>query len=573
MGERMSLVVTLAFIFTRTELSKKLLKKKLTVKDKILLVLIFGGMGITGTYTGIVMEGGAIANSRVIGVMIAGFLGGPSVGIAAGLIAGIHRLTVGGITALACALSTVVEGTVGGLVRSRLGIENINCWVALWAGVAAEVMQMIIILAVARPFLQAWETVSVIALPMIIINSTGVAIFITILRSVFQEQEEIGATQAHKSLEIADKTLKYLKKGLNKRSAEQVVNIIYKSCDYAAVAITDHVKILAHVGMGGDHHLPGMKKLTGATKKVLTSGQIALAKNRKDIDCNNPTCPLSSAVIVPLVSKNEVIGALKLYHTSENAVNTVDTEFAKGLAHLFSNQLELAALEEQARMLHTAKIKALQAQINPHFLFNALNTIVSLIRTQPETARKLLIELGEFFNNNLKYGEDFVSMEKELDHVKSYLAIEMARFGERINVEFDVDDKCLDTKVPALLLQPLVENAIKHGILPRKKGGTVVIKAKMIRKNVVVEIEDDGVGMTKEEINKLLAKECLSSSSTGIGLSNVNERLRNLYGQEYTLHAKSTLDKGTFMRFTIPVTAQEGGNTIERVSDAAGSAG
>ncbi len=558
LGVRMSVVATLAFVFTRTRLSRKLIKRQLTWKDKVPLILIFGAMGILGTYNGILMEGGAIANSRVVGVMTGGLLGGPVVGIAAGLIAGIHRYFVGGFTDLACALATVVEGAVGGLVYRRVGLEKLNWRVAFWAGFAAEVIQMVIILLVAKPFSMALELVQVIGLPMIIVNSAGAALFIMIILSIFQDQEKVGAVQAQKSLEIADKTLSHLRNGLTMKSATKVAKIIYDNCDFKAAAITNQEQILAHVGAGDDHHRPGATNLTGATRKCLAGGQITLAKSKKDINCQNPNCPLGSAVIVPLKRKDAVLGTLKLYYISEGSVNTIDLEFAKGLAHLFSTQLELAALAEQSRMLNSVKIKALQAQINPHFLFNALNTIVSLVRTKPETARKLLIELGDFFRNNLKYGEDFVSLKKELQHVQSYLAIELARFGEKIQVQFDIDKNCYDKIIPALLLQPLVENAIKHGILPQKGGGKIIIKAKEHNNEMKISVGDDGVGMDRNKISTLFEEKGSSASGIGIGLTNVNERLKSIYGVDFALNIKSSPGKGTLISFTIPLkTLQE----------------
>ncbi|WP_366923621.1 sensor histidine kinase [Metallumcola ferriviriculae] len=569
LGLRMSVVATLAFIFTRTRLSRKLIKRQLTWKDKVPLILIFGGMGVLGTYNGIQMEGGAIANSRVVGVMTGGLLGGPVVGIAAGLIAGIHRYFAGGFTALSCALATVVEGAVGGLVYRHVGLEKLNWQVALWAGFAAEIVQMIIILIVAKPFSMALELVKVIGIPMILVNSAGAALFIMIILSIFQDQEKAGAVQAQKSLEIAGKTLSHLRKGLNMESAAKVARIIYDNCDFKAVAITNQEQILAHIGAGGDHHRPGATNFTGATRKCLAGGQITLARSKKDINCQNSNCPLGSAVLVPLRRKEAILGTLKLYHVSEGSVNTIDLEFAKGLAHLFSTQLELAALEEQSRMLDSVKLKALQAQINPHFLFNALNTIVSLVRTKPETARELLIELGDFFRNNLKYGEDFVSLKQELQHVQSYLAIEVARFGEKIQVQYDMDESCFDRRFPALLLQPLVENAVKHGILPQKGGGKIIITAKEDDQEMQVSVEDNGVGMNSNTISTLFEKKCSSASGIGIGigLTNVNERLKSIYGVDFALIIRSSPGEGTVMSFTIPF------KTIREVETDVGTTG
>ena len=197
-------------------------------------------------------------------------------------------------------------------------------------------------------------------------------------------------------LKIADQTLSLLRKGLTEETARKAAEIIYKEMSLEAVAITDRDKILVHVGKADDHHKPGSSLLTRITKEVMLSGDLLVARNREEIGCSHPDCPLASAVIAPLLSGSDCIGSLKLYKGDKDIINQADIETARGLAVLFSSQLELSRLEEQKALLRNAELRALQAQINPHFLFNAINTIVSLIRTEPEKGRELLLHLGTF---------------------------------------------------------------------------------------------------------------------------------------------------------------------------------
>ncbi|GAW91689.1 sensor histidine kinase [Calderihabitans maritimus] len=559
--ERMSVIAILAFLLTRAEVFRRLLLRQSTVVEKIFFILFFGLFGIIGTYTGVPIKG-AIANSRVIGAVAGGLLGGPLVGLGAGLIAGLHRFSLGGFTALACGLSTTVEGLIGGLFSSQNPWKNVSWKKAFAVGVLSETIQMVIILAVAKPFSAAWDLVSIIGLPMIVVNSIGLAIFMVIVRLVYSEQDRIGAMQAHRALKIADKTLPYLRQGLNEESAKKVAEIIYQSTELGAVAITDRYKILAHVGAGEDHHRPGEPLLTEATQNAIATGQIQTANNAEEIGCRQPGCSLRSAVIVPLKRREEVIGALKLYKLKEGAIGRVEREFAHGLAHLFSTQLELAQLEYQARLAAAAEIKALQAQINPHFLFNALNTIVSYVRTNPENARRLLIHLGEFFRKNLEHCGDFVTLEREIEHIKAYLAIEEARFKDVIKIEYDIVPELLQVKLPALILQPLVENALKHGLLPQKEGGLLRISARKVvengREEMRIVIADNGVGMSADRVNSLLRTQKASgyrvySGGAGVGLTNVNERLVSIYGPEYGLKIDSELGKGTTVKISVPL--------------------
>ncbi|HOO12782.1 MAG TPA: histidine kinase, partial [Bacillota bacterium] len=223
-------------------------------------------------------------------------------------------------------------------------------------------------------------------------------------------------------------------------------------------------------------------------------------------------------------------------------------ELALGLAQLFSTQLELSKIEEQSRLLAKAELKALQAQINPHFLFNALNTIVSYCRISPGTARKLLIDLGDILRSSLgHYGEN-IDLYTEIKNIKSYLNIEKARFGSRLNVKFRIQED-LNCKIPPLLLQPLVENSIKHGLAPKEEGGTVVIGVSSGEGGIHIYVEDDGVGF---ETGSLLAQEEEGGAYKKIGLRNIDKRLKNMYGSDYGLKIESQKGKGTRISMFIP---------------------
>ena len=413
-----------------------------------------------------------------------------------------------------------------------------------------ELLQMAIILTIAKPFSAALELVKVIWFPMTFVNSCGIAIFILIIDNIFKEQERVGALQAQLSLNIASETLPYLRKGLNELSAYKAAKIIYDKTDYDAVAITDTEKILAHVGKGEDHHRTGCNLMTITTKNVIGSKNYKVAITREEINCKEPSCPLSSAVVAPLLECDKVIGCLKLYRIRPNSITSIDIKLAQGLAHMFSTQLELAKVENQAKLLASAERRALQAQINPHFLFNALNTIISVSRKNSDDARRLLIDLSQFFRKNLSAGMELVPLEQEIEHVKAYLSIEQARFGERLKTEFSINSPtALSIKVPPLILQPLVENAVKHGIMPKPEGGRVTIKIEDLSDGVVVSVKDDGVGMTEDIFENIKNNKV---SKDKIGLRNVNGRLENYFGKESCLKILSNYGSGTLVKFFIP---------------------
>ena len=219
MAERMALVITIAYLLTRLKVFRRLLHNKHNFKEKILLTLIFAAIGIFGTYSAIRFQG-ALANSRVIGPVVAGLLGGPLMGGGAGLISGIHRWSMGGFTGFSCGLSTFSAGIIAGVVRILLKNTDSNWKIGLYTGIFTESLQMAIILGVAKPFTAALALVKIIGLPMIIVNSIGIGIFMLIVRNVQEEEKRYGAIQAQKALTIADTASKYLRSGLNRDTAQ-----------------------------------------------------------------------------------------------------------------------------------------------------------------------------------------------------------------------------------------------------------------------------------------------------------------------------------------------------------------
>lgn len=550
LASRVGIILLLALFLSKTGIFKKLvLKQNIDNKDKILLSIIFGFFGIIGTYTGIQTQG-AIANSRVIGVFVGGLLGGPMVGILSGIIAGGHRfiIDIGGFTASACAISTLSEGIMGGLLKQKFENSNYRVMFSLLTGFMAEILQMIIILLVAKPFSDALDLVLVIGIPMIIANGIGIAIFIAIIDSIFKEIENEAVYQAQVALKVADRTLVHFRKGYNKETTKEIANIILDITNIEAVAFTNRENILAHVGIGEAHHLVGTPIKTNLTREALDTEKYIIANTKDKIGCDCENCNLKSAIIVPIKEEDKVIGTMKLYKGKENSISKVETELALGLAQIFSTQIELSKIDYQRELLSKSELKALQAQINPHFLFNAINTIVSLIRTQPDDARRLLIHLGNFFRTNLQEGLEEVDLYKEIENVNSYVEIEKARFGDNLEIIYDIPDN-INCKLPPLILQPIVENAIKHGVLGKIEGGKVEIIAYKEENCIKLIVKDDGVGIPEEKLNSLLEKD---PNRDSIGLINVNERLKNKYGDQYGLDIKSEVDKGTIITMIIP---------------------
>ena len=219
-----------------------------------------------------------------------------------------------------------------------------------------------------------------------------------------------------------------------------------------------------------------------------------------------------------------------------------------GIALKVWNALRIEiTLEEQKRMLLEARLDALQRQINPHFLFNTLNSIASLVRVKPELAREMTVKLANILRALLKDHDSYVPLREELSFTDDYLDIEVVRFGpEKLRVEKDIDPRTLEVMVPSILLQPLIENSIKHGLEPRIHGGTVTVRSRLDGDRVHIEVADDGVGMGNRP------ETALRRTGAGIGMKNVQERLEVLYGNEAQFTVVSSPGRGTLVSIDIP---------------------
>lgn len=560
------MIVAVAFILTRFQFFKDLVHHdKLNRKQELTAILFFGFFGIVGTYFGVALNMNtlhfnsvatvltsdeAIANSRVIGVVVAGLLGGYRVGIGAGLIAGIHRMTLGGFTAISCGLSTIVAGVVAGaFYRKGKALKPLTVF---GIGALAEAMQMSMILLISKPFEKAFTLVEVIGVPMILANGVGTALFLLIVHNVISEQEKVTAMQAQKTLRIANQTLGYLRTGMNTDTAQAVCTILFRELQPSAVAMTNKTDILAHVGIASDHHKIGSPIRTDETRDVIHHGELVVV-NDGTIHCDYPGCRLGAAVIAPLIRRGETIGTLKLYYPTEKVITDVSIELIAGLSSLLSNQLEIAETDRAYQLAKEAEIKALQAQISPHFLFNSLNMIMSLIRTDPDQARKLLTSLSYFLRQNVTgTTATQISLEQELSHVKSYLEVIEARFVDRLTILYDVDDNLLAEKIPPFTLQPIVENAIHHGINDMEKNSIIKMTVHNVGTEIEIKVEDNGKGITPERIAILGSTQIKSETGTGVGLFNVNRRLMMTFGDQAALSIKSERIEGTTISFRIP---------------------
>jgi two-component system LytT family sensor kinase len=261
---------------------------------------------------------------------------------------------------------------------------------------------------------------------------------------------------------------------------------------------------------------------------------------------SDPSCPLRSAVLAPLVVQGKRAGTLIAFYRAVGRPSHLELQVVQEAASLVSAQVELSIVAEQERRLAHAELRALRAQISPHFIYNALAAVAGEIHVQPEQARELLIDFAEFTRYLFRDGRSYVTLGEEIEHVERYLRLEQARF-RNLKLAVEVPEEARGAVVPAMSIQPLVENAVRHGVERRAGSGRIEITARALDGVVELRVSDDGAGIDPDQVPAVLA-----GAGGGIGVSNVDARLRATFGERYALRIESELGHGTTAIMTVP---------------------
>ncbi|MBS1158345.1 MAG: GAF:ATP-binding region, ATPase-like:Histidine kinase internal region:5TM Receptors of the LytS-YhcK [Proteobacteria bacterium] len=536
--------LVIAYLLSRTRIFIPLMHVTIRLPHRLTCYVVFSLFCIMGTYLGLKIDD-SIANTRAIGAVLGGVLGGPWVGLAVGFTGGLHRYSLGGSSAFACMVSTILEGLIGGVFhlymmrRGRFDTLFRPLPVALLT-LFAEFVQMSVLLLLVEPPAVARHLVEQIAVPMLLANSLGAGLFMRILldrRQLYERQSSVFSTKA---LSIAARVEGLLRSGFNIDTSMQVARIFHEETGVGAVAITDTQNLLAFIGIGSDHHLPGTPISSVLTLRAIERNEVIFADgNEVAYQCSiSPKCPLGASLIIPLLGEEDrVIGTVKLYEPRTRLFSTINRALGEGIARLLSNQILAGRYMRQRELLAQSEIKLLHAQVNPHFLFNALNTLSAVIRRDPERACHLVLNLSTFFRNNLKRPSEEASLGEEVAHVAAYLEIEQARFLGQLVVDFDIPEDLRHIRMPAFSLQPVVENAIKHGTSQLLEVGHIRIAARAEGDMMLLSVEDNA-GLYVEP-----------ASRSGLGMHLVRRRIASRYGSSYGLEV--ACERELFTRVTL----------------------
>jgi two-component system, LytTR family, sensor kinase len=340
----------------------------------------------------------------------------------------------------------------------------------------------------------------------------------------------------------ATATLPYLRTGLTHDSARRSIVHLRALTQASCVVFADESEVLAVAGDACQAFPIGAP---------LPAWLVPRRRDRLLVEprlrARDPSLPFGSAVVVPLVVRESRVGNLIALYGNDQRLGPEDTRVVAETGALISAQLELAEMEVQNQRLAVAELRALRAQISPHFIHNALTAVAALIRTSPDDARELLAEFAQFLRYAFRGQRPYVTLADELHYIEKYLRLEQARFGKRLNVRISVAPEVLGAVVPALSVQPLVENAVRHGVEMTQEACRVEILGVDLNDDVELCVRDDGPGMCAE-----VARKALEGGSGGIGLVNVQRRLQSTFGPTYGLQVESRVDAGTTVRMTVP---------------------
>ncbi len=348
-------------------------------------------------------------------------------------------------------------------------------------------------------------------------------------------------------LEQANRLAPPFRQGLTRSAAEKTVAGLLQLLGATGVVIVNQTEVLASDGPV-QGHLHEVMALAEPTLRTSRSRVAPLGH-----PCADQGCTCGSAMVVAIEVDGDVAGALVVL---AGAATTGLIRISEAVAHWIAIQVELAELDRSKTRLAEAELRALRAQISPHFVYNALSAIASFVRSDPGRARELLLEFAEFTRYSLQSHNQFATLADELLAVDHYLDLERARFGERLRVRLRIAPEVLGVSLPAFVVQPLVENAVRHGIGRREGTGVVTIVAEDLGDRCRIVVEDDGVGMDPERLRAHLAGEDedagFGGSKGGMGLLNVDERLRQVFGSDFALSVDTAPGAGTKVTLKVP---------------------
>lgn len=392
-----------------------------------------------------------------------------------------------------------------------------------------------------------------------VVSIAGLVLLCFFFSYVFVVPDDLTSSATDRTLSIASKIFTYTRHGMTPAAALGACRIILPETLASAICITDGKQVIACWGEGSDRCPPGTPVSLATTKQVIESGAMSVFSRDVSASEERRYFPrLRAGVAAPLAVRGRCVGTFELYYPRFSNIDMRQTALATGFADLISTQLASFELERQDEVTARVELRALQSQVDPHFLFNTIGTIVSLVRTEPEKARSLLIDFSNYYRRTLSDSDSLTTLEHEVEQGIRYINLMQARYGaERLHVRVDIDRQTLGCRVPPFILQPLLENCIKHA-MREAAPLSIVVSSRATARGLKVMVADDGIGMGEEVLAHLfeprevavdeprtLTADGSVKRGCGLALSNVLMRIRFFFGDDSGIRVESQQDVGT----------------------------
>lgn len=536
---RIFLMLIFFSLLCRTSLIRKALTTlKERRRSRILLIGMFSAMALVDIWVGTEMPA-YFLNNHLVMTVAAGLIGGPVVGLGTSLLSSAIAYAF-----MPVAFATyhyplmVAFGLASGCLAAWLQRQNFIFSNAFMVGFIFTAIYLCINIAFGTVNLLDGYVMEDALFPMVFSYSLGIAAFLDTLEDFYNQQDKIEGISAKTAMQITNSSMSLVQSGLNATTATETVNLILKEAEtFDFVAITSLNEILGFASYRTEK--PFLSFLESDFFRLF---KYSFKMDTKDLDV------IRSYIHIPIYNDKHHVGYFCCGHILNPDLTPFEETLAKGIGTMITNQITVHGIKEKAELYDKAEIKALQSQINPHFLFNALSTISFYCSSQPQTAKALINDLASYYRNNLTDANTMISIRNELQHINAYIHLEQARFGDRLRVDYDIN--VLEPfQVPALILQPIVENAIRHGLYQKLSGGQIIITIDKRKGYYRITVQDDGLGISPERLKYIFDT---SIPKKSIGLTNVNQRLIALYGPKNHLKIFSRVDKGTIVIMKIP---------------------
>ncbi|MBY4798123.1 histidine kinase [Collinsella sp. AGMB00827] len=446
-------------------------------------------------------------------------------------------------------------------------------------GSAQFVMTVLLGLCVPMLFvLLVWDIVAEVPNPVpAVLTIAGLVLLCFFFSYVFVIPDDLTSSATDRTLAIASKIFMYTRHGLTPETALDTCQIILPETMASAMCITDGHRVLASWGEDSDRCPIGQRVILQNTLEVIESQRVSAFSRDIGSEDRQFFPHLGAGIAAPLIVGGTCMGTMEFYYPRFNNIDMRQTALATGFADLISAQLASFELERQSEASARVELRALQSQVDPHFLFNTIGTIVSLVRTEPEKARSLLIDFSNYYRQTLSDSEQLTSLEHEIEQGVRYINLMRARYGDaRLKVRANIDEEAMDRIVPPFILQPLLENCIKHA-MRETEPLTIAIEARIMEWGVEITVSDDGIGMSEEVLAHLFDPRSRAvdepptvtadgsvKHGCGLALSNVLMRIHLFFGEESGIRVESREGIGTRVTVELVGAPQEPGRSMRQ---------